>query len=278
MLKDNLINLSKGGIYLNVGLRQFGTMDYGISPVGANDQLSFKIAHILLGEPTEFQCLEIILSPKIITFKEEIIFSITGACYPDIYLNDLKLKHATVYSASPNDKLTLSGLRHGIRTYLMATSLNQGTKSRIGLTRESFNELFQPYTNILDLTIGPEHSYLNNDIDFLSERWELSINSNQMGVRLVGKELQLDKYDIISGPVVDGTIQGTPSGPIILLRHRQTTGGYPRLFQVCEVSINHLSQLNFKNIIKFRKISREEAINQLKQHEYTIEKFKQRYI
>ena len=34
------------------------------SPAGAADQLAFNIAHILLGEPENYRCLEIIYPPK----------------------------------------------------------------------------------------------------------------------------------------------------------------------------------------------------------------------
>ena len=48
---------------------------------------------------------------------------------------------------------------------------------------------------------------------------------------------------IITAPVLPGTIQLTPSGQLMLLMcDCQTTGGYPRIFQLSEMAINKLSQ------------------------------------
>jgi allophanate hydrolase subunit 2 len=48
---------------------------------------------------------------------------------------------------------------------------------------------------------------------------------------------------IITSPVLPGTIQLTPNGTlIVLMRDCQTTGGYPRILQLDERSINTISQ------------------------------------
>ena len=48
---------------------------------------------------------------------------------------------------------------------------------------------------------------------------------------------------MLSQPVLPGTVQFTPDGNlIILMRDAQTTGGYPRIFQLTEDSINLLAQ------------------------------------
>jgi allophanate hydrolase subunit 2 len=48
---------------------------------------------------------------------------------------------------------------------------------------------------------------------------------------------------ILTSAVLPGTVQLTPSGKlIILMRDCQVTGGYPRVLQVSEESINRLSQ------------------------------------
>ena len=47
-----------------------------------------------------------------------------------------------------------------------------------------------------------------------------------------------------------GTVQLTPQGKlIILMRDAQVTGGYPRIFQLTEQSINILSQKPLKSQI-----------------------------
>ena len=280
MPADDLYNLS-GGITLGVQPRQLGLQSYGISMGGANDQLSYTSAHILLGSPDKFQCLEIIHPPKQIIFTQEVIFIITGSPFPLNCLNTrkqvLKLEHAVIYHAKAGDSLSLNGLRSGLRSYLMVTALNNTTRERIGLKRGAFGDWFMPYTNQINVIAGPEYSYLIDESEFLLSSWEVALASNAMGIRLSGRSVELSKYDIISSPVADGTIQMTSNGPIVLMRHRQTIGGYPRVFQVSEVSINHLAQIPFKRIIRFNKISRNEAINELKQQELALTHFRNKF-
>jgi len=57
---------------------------------------------------------------------------------------------------------------------------------------------------------------------------------------------------IITSLVLPGTVQLTPSGQlIVLMRDCQTTGGYPRVLQLCEKSISILSQKFTGNTIHF---------------------------
>ena len=60
---------------------------------------------------------------------------------------------------------------------------------------------------------------------------------------------------IISSIVLQGTVQLTPSGKlIILMRDNQTTGGYPRILQLSNDSINKLSQKHTGDKIHFNLI------------------------
>ena len=57
---------------------------------------------------------------------------------------------------------------------------------------------------------------------------------------------------ILTGPVLPGTVQLTPSGQlIVLMKDCQTTGGYPRVLQLSEHAIYSLAQKSTANEIKF---------------------------
>ena len=57
------------------------------------------------------------------------------------------------------------------------------------------------------------------------------------------EQLQNDLKPIITGPVVPGTVQLTPSGKlIVLMRDCQTTGGYPRILQLSDKGIRTIAQ------------------------------------
>ena len=58
---------------------------------------------------------------------------------------------------------------------------------------------------------------------------------------------------IMTSLVLPGTIQVTPSGNlIVLMRDCQITGGYPRVLQLNESSVNRLSQLFTGDKISFK--------------------------
>ena len=66
------------------------------------------------------------------------------------------------------------------------------------------------------------------------------------------EKIQAGTTSIISSPVIPGTVQLTPSGQMIILhRDCQTTGGYPRILQLDEKSLNNLAQLRIGDKIKF---------------------------
>ena len=273
---NNLFDPGTNCIAIEVTRRHFGQQNYGISPKGANDSLAFATAHIMLGEPHQFKCTEIIYPLQTITFNEEVIFCLSGAVFTEIHLDSIRINHATVYRANPGSKLKLTGQKKGFRTYLFATKLMQANQSRIGLERGRFDTWFTPYSNQLYIIKGPEHSYLQSKFTFIP--WSISTDSNQMGIRLTGNKIELTHYDIVSSAVTDGTIQATKNGPVVLMRHRQTTGGYPRIFQVTEISLNHLAQIDFRRIVKFNLTSREQAIAELQQQLYALAKFRQEFI
>ena len=58
---------------------------------------------------------------------------------------------------------------------------------------------------------------------------------------------------MLTSSVLPGTVQLTPSGKlIILMRDCGVTGGYPRILQLTETSINRLSQKTTNDTFKFK--------------------------
>jgi antagonist of KipI len=98
-------------------------------------------------------------------------------------------------------------------------------------------------------------------LNFLSEPYTLSLNSNRMGYHLDGPLInRLSKQELLSTAVTPGTIQVTNNGKLILLMaDGQTTGGYARIAQVAAVDLPLCAQLNPGDTINFKEISRNEA-------------------
>ncbi|MBU2409536.1 MAG: allophanate hydrolase, partial [Gammaproteobacteria bacterium] len=93
---------------------------------------------------------------------------------------------------------------------------------------------------------GPEFELFTPESHDLlwGQSWQITPQSNRMGSRLKGRELQRKQLgDMLSSAVIPGTIQVPPSGqPIILMGDSQTTGGYPRIGVVIRADLWKLAQ------------------------------------
>ncbi len=258
-----MFKLGSNSIGFEVTHRAFGKQDCGMSPKGANDQTSFVTALALLGHPKNFLCYEIFFAHEII-FKGDLIFTLTGAHYQEILLNETPLEHATVYQAQKDDVLRLKGLKKGFRIYLMATSLNP---ERLHIQCKGYRHYFPQSPDKIRVTQGPEFDYLQED--FFAHSYPIGHQSDLSGLRL-NRTLKATHYDIITAGVTDGTIQLTVQGPIILMRHRQSTGGYPRIFNVIEADMDRLAQYPHGSRLSFELITIKESIKLLKVYEKSL--------
>jgi antagonist of KipI len=111
---------------------------------------------------------------------------------------------------------------------------------------------------------------------FASESFAVSPDSDRMGVRFDGPELQRsDDVDLISEAVAPGTIQVPPSGkPILLLGDCQTIGGYPKIAHVITVDLSVAAQLRAGDHVRFYEVSPTDAHRLLLQREREIERFR----
>jgi antagonist of KipI len=111
---------------------------------------------------------------------------------------------------------------------------------------------------------------------FTNHQFTVSPDSNRMGVRLTGPELQrTDDVDLISEAVAPGTIQVPPGGqPILLLGDCQTIGGYPKIAHVVTVDLGIAAQLRPGDTVRFREISLPEGHRLLFEREQELERFR----
>jgi allophanate hydrolase subunit 2 len=85
-----------------------------------------------------------------------------------------------------------------------------------------------------------------------------------MGYRLNGAPIAPAIGGILSEGICLGAIQVPADGqPIILLRDRQTIGGYPKLGSVLSLDLDRLAQLMPGDKLRFESISIEQAHNAL---------------
>jgi allophanate hydrolase subunit 2 len=251
----------RGGLSFDVSQRIYGQQDRGISPGGAQDQLSFNVAYNLLEKPAYFKAIEMLYPAKIIT-NQDLLVVISGASYQTTKTNLQNITYNQVYKLHQNEVLEFSGVKKGFRTIVLAVPMSEANKHLIGNKRSKQLEQFINLNyrdNFIRVIKGPEYHILNDSTFFDSDWWILQ-NSSQMGLSLDGPCLDFQKIQMISQPVADGTIQLSPSGPIVLMRHRQTVGGYPRIANVIELDISKASQFSPGSKIKFKLIDLNETI------------------
>jgi antagonist of KipI len=111
---------------------------------------------------------------------------------------------------------------------------------------------------------------------FTTEAFAVSADSDRMGVRLDGPELErADNPDLISEAVAPGTIQVPPGGkPILLLGDCQTIGGYPKIAHVITVDLGIAAQLRAGDVVRFSEVSLADAHRLLLERESELKRFR----
>jgi 5-oxoprolinase (ATP-hydrolysing) subunit C len=270
------------GLCAMTALPLYGKQDVGITPGGAMDVFSLRCGNILLGNDEKAPALEILFSP-LIEWEKTGYFVLSGA---PLLRTKLKrgnreegIEYGRVYRINKGDILSLGEKNYGMRSYLcFCTAEEMGLSNRIGLTLPAFDELAQwpDEERLIRVVEGPEYDFLEDKEFLFKEPWTLSHEMSQMGMRLEDKEngLKVSLKNMVSEAVATGTIQLTPKGPIILMKHRQTVGGYPRIFNVITADTDLLGQYGPGQKIHFKKVTQEEALAALKQREKDITKLK----
>jgi len=102
---------------------------------------------------------------------------------------------------------------------------------------------------------GPQWD-LFSDADhkrFFGHEWTVSPQSDRVGYRLEGVPLKPSAEQIISEPVLAGSIQVPMNGqPIVTMRDGPTVGGYPKLGLVDDMDISWLAQCRPGGKVRFQ--------------------------
>jgi len=119
---------------------------------------------------------------------------------------------------------------------------------------------------------GPQEDYFTpaaRDL-FVSSTYRISRDSDRMGSRLEGSQLDHDSLrgsEIVSDGIVSGAIQVPGNGaPIVLLADGPTVGGYPKIATVISVDLPILATLQPGRSICFRAVNTAIAEQLLRHH------------
>ncbi len=277
-----MIRVLQPGLFTSIqDLGRFGYRNLGIPVSGTMDRISAGFANALLNNHQNDAVLEITLQGPILEFTHPTTIIITGAeMAPKI--NNKAILNYKLYKIKIGDILTFGQLTKGLRCYLGIIGgfkTEKVLKSRsfyAGITSKGYlqkNDTIEYIEEIVNNNKGT-NPVINNKIQFfetteidvfkgpefelftakeleklLSNVHTISNKSNRMGYRME-ETMVLHNKSMITSPVLPGTVQLTPSGQlIILMKDAQTTGGYPRVFQLTEKSIAIMAQKKAGDII-----------------------------
>lgn len=274
---------------------RYNHTDLGITPSGVCDMYAYRMANKLLNNPYDTNTLEIFYGNITLQATKETTISITGATC-DVFLNQKKISLWQTIHINPKDTIRIGNVSNGMIVYLSVKNgfLTHKTlesyattiKEKLGgldgnkLQKNTilpFNTYKLPIIKRIQKKFIPNYpdelalrvilSYQHKSFDkkeketFFNNTYTITNKINRMGYKLQGKAIKSKLNGIISEGIAYGSIQIPHDGqPIILLKERQTIGGYPKIGVVLEKDCYKLSQAKPNSKIRFQKISMEEGI------------------
>lgn len=264
----------------------------GVSPSGSFDRLSAARANHAVGNAAEAPVIEILIGgfqAKVLADTTAIItgtastVTITGARTRESYTNTLLDLHA-------GEVITLGYASYGLRSYLairggfrVATTLGSSATdvlSNLGPPPIKAGDLLLPGNfaagehwwpklrqlpplwrpkrhEELKVVLGPRSDWFYADavLDFLTQEFEVTAESNRIGLRLhAPRPLERSRRDELrSEGMVRGSVQVPPSGhPVVFGPDHPVTGGYPVIAVLTSRSCDRAGQLAAGDRVRFR--------------------------
>lgn len=265
-----------------------GNQSQGVPLGGAMDRKSAALANQLVGNPLGTPVVESTLLGPSLRFHGPAQVALTGAlAHPK--LNGVPFPTYATVNLAAGTILNIGAMQNGCRTYLAIrghwaiqkwlgscspppyqagvltpqSRLQPGQRWQIHdyppITPRSIDAREQPkFLPIQEIKVfaGPGWAAFSAAATgyFLNHPFTLSKDANRMGLRLQESIPDADGLpSLLSSAVLPGTLQVPPSGqPILLMADAQTTGGYPRLAQVCNNDLPALAQCRPGDQIRFR--------------------------
>ena len=294
-----------GPLSLLQDLGRYGYQDVGVTPGGAMDTHAFLWANQLLNNPANAAQIEITMGPFKACFKQATSFALCGA---DVVasLNGNTITTWSSWQAKAGDILEIGYPKQGLRSYLAVSggfsspktlgSISTVMRNKLGGLSKKGNKLangdtlpfttqLQAYSRRVPKQFIPEYkSIINIGVlttyqfhqfseeakkTFFNELYTVTPEIDRMGYRLKGKPIEFSKQSFVSEGIALGAIQIPANGqPIILMRDRQTIGGYPKMGCVCNRDLNILAQATPGTQIRFFEQDLYEAEAELHQEQH----------
>jgi antagonist of KipI len=280
-----------------------GYRGYGMPLSGAMDYFSHITGNLIVGNEPAQSSLEITLIGPVIEFSGSALIAVTGA-ETDTMINGKPIEMWCSVKVKRNDRLSFGSFDTGARVYLAVSggldvplvmgSASTYLRGKIGGyggrrlmagDKISLNKSHLLFRKRRKLPLGmiPEwrkdvclrvmhgldfKTFSDEDTGlFFSSLYQVSNNSDRMGIRLSGPGLGVgSKADVISYPLAAGTIQVPGDGqPVIMLADSQTVGGYRQIGYIATADIWKTGQLKPGDRVNFTVIGYDDAVSALRE-------------
>lgn len=265
-----------------------GLAHLGVGRSGAADQGSYRLANRLVGNDEGDAVLEVTLGGLAVRAEADLILALAGA--PCAVRVDGRSHAANapigigsgkelILEPPPSGLRSYLAVRGGIRVPEILGSCSTDTLSGIGpgiIKKGDVLPIGRPYgpQPTLDLApveapseddltlavrLGPRDEWFTDDAigEFLAARFEVTAESNRVGMRLHGPALERARAgELPSEGMVLGAVQVTPDGqPTLFLADHPVTGGYPVVAVVAAEDLDRAAQARPGQHLRFRLMS-----------------------
>ena len=298
------IRVAKPGFFTTVqDLGRHGYAHLGISPAGAADSLSFRIANLLVGNEENAPALEMTLLGATLEFEKSAIIALSGAgC--ECKAGSVQAPFNNAFDIPAGTVLKCGSMTAGARCYLsvqggfdiplvMGSASTfvaghfggfQGRRLQAGdllyvreprsmrvrsLRPNALEPLFAPRP--LRVTKGSQQDWFEPEAfeKLFSSSYIVDEQSNRAGLRLKGEAVHpRETSELLTEGIPLGAIQVPRDGqPIILFVDQQTTGGYPKIANVIAADVHRVGQLRPRDEVGFAEVSIAEAVQAINEQE-----------
>jgi len=279
---------------------RFGFTHLGVANSGVMDEYAAFMAQKLLHNDIDINILVMAFGNVIFKSTSRTMISVCGAqC--EFFINDISKDIWQTHSINAGDIIKIGKILKGQRVYL-AVKDGFYVKKEFGSNSTTIKEEmgglngkqikkndflpYKKYDTLLAQRLKKEHvpkydqdiltlrvilSYQEDSFSalekekFFNSVYTVTSDFNRMACKLKGEKITSTLDGIISEGISFGSIQIPKDGqPIILLKERQTIGGYPKIGSVLSIDCFKLAQRKINSKIRFEKIDIIEAQKKLK--------------
>jgi biotin-dependent carboxylase-like uncharacterized protein len=272
-----------GPLALVQDLGRPGCTHLGVSPSGAADRRSLRLANRLVGNPEGAAAVEATFGGLRITVDDLVWVAVTGAP-TQVRVNGVPTASHTTIALRPGDQLSIDPPPQGLRSYLGVRGgievpatlgsrssdvlsglgpppLRAGQHLTVGRPRLPLPDTDQaparPPNTTLAVLPGPRLDWFAETAwpRLVDEPWTVTSDSNRVAARLSGPALErVDHDELPSEGLLRGAIQVPASGqPLIFLSDHPVTGGYPVIGVLTDLACDQAGQLRPGDVVRLRR-------------------------